>query len=85
MADSVGYTVEFVGPVYQRDADGLLRLIDGADADLTRPVHWIPDEAAHDQGDEPTELGPEWTPLGRVEESGAAALRAEETARRFTC
>lgn len=49
-----GYGLSVEGPVYQADDDGRMRLIDGAHVDPRRPFYLIPDEAAHEQGDEPS-------------------------------
>lgn len=61
-----GYRGELFGPVYQAGEDGQLRMIDGTEADLTKPIYWVPAEVDHDQGDEPAGLGPEWVDLGCI-------------------
>lgn len=63
----LGYVVSVEGPVYQADDVGNMRLIDGADLDPRRPFYFVPDEAAHEQGDEPGELGPEWKEMGMTD------------------
>lgn len=65
------YSIEVEGPVYQADDEGRLRLIDGSQLQPGRPFYFIPDEAAHEQGDEPVELGPEWINVGYLQADGS--------------